>query len=106
MKTEQTIKMMLKNNQSGYCLNCKQTKHGGFIVKLKKVFLILSLTTIFSVLGYMYYSSSNSYANPTNSETTVEQRGCCSHHQGVCGCENGRTVCCDGTLSPSCSCDE
>jgi hypothetical protein len=33
-----------------------------------------------------------------------EQRGCCSHHQGVCGCSGGRTQCCDGTASPSCTC--
>lgn len=34
------------------------------------------------------------------------QRGCCSHHGGVCGCnKNGQTVCCDNTLSPSCRCD-
>ena len=33
------------------------------------------------------------------------RRGCCSHHGGVCGCSvSGRTVCCDGTLSPSCGC--
>jgi len=32
------------------------------------------------------------------------QRGCCSHHDGVCGCENGRKVCCDGTYSPTCTC--
>lgn len=32
-------------------------------------------------------------------------RGCCSHHQGVCGCEGGRAKCCDGSLSPSCGCD-
>jgi len=32
------------------------------------------------------------------------QRGCCSWHDGVCGCEGGRKVCCDGTLSPSCRC--
>lgn len=31
-------------------------------------------------------------------------RGCCSHHKGVCGCENGRQVCCDGSYSPSCRC--
>ncbi len=31
-------------------------------------------------------------------------RGCCSHHKGQCGCEGGRVVCCDGTLSPSCRC--
>jgi len=38
-------------------------------------------------------------------ETTLEKRGCCSWHGGVCGCENGRAKCCDGTLSPSCGCD-
>ena len=32
------------------------------------------------------------------------QRGCCSHHGGVCGCSNGKNLCCDGTLSPSCTC--
>jgi hypothetical protein len=33
-----------------------------------------------------------------------ERRGCCSSHKGVCGCVNGRVKCCDGTLSPSCTC--
>lgn len=33
------------------------------------------------------------------------QRGCCSHHGGVAGCSsNGRQICNDGTLSPSCTC--
>lgn len=32
-------------------------------------------------------------------------RGCCSHHKGQCGCEGGRVVCCDGSLSPSCTCE-
>jgi hypothetical protein len=36
---------------------------------------------------------------------SVERRGCCSHHGGVCGCEKGRALCCDGRLSPSCACD-
>jgi hypothetical protein len=31
--------------------------------------------------------------------------GCCSHHNGVCGCSGGRAACCDGTLSPTCGCD-
>ncbi len=35
----------------------------------------------------------------------IVKRGCCSHHQGVCGCSNGRNECCDGTLSPSCTCN-
>ncbi|MCE5318844.1 MAG: hypothetical protein LLG04_15970 [Parachlamydia sp.] len=34
-----------------------------------------------------------------------EKRGCCSWHGGVCGCQGGRALCCDGTLSPSCGCD-
>lgn len=33
------------------------------------------------------------------------RQGCCSHHGGVCGCSKyGRQVCCDGQLSPSCTC--
>ena len=33
------------------------------------------------------------------------QRGCCSWHGGVVGCSpDGRQVCSDGTLSPSCTC--
>ena len=32
------------------------------------------------------------------------QSGCCSWHNGVCGCVGGRKTCCDGTTSPSCKC--
>jgi len=35
----------------------------------------------------------------------VAQRGCCSWHGGVCGCQGGRIVCCDGGFSPSCGCN-
>lgn len=35
----------------------------------------------------------------------LAQRGCCSWHKGVCGCSMGRTVCCDGTYSPTCRCN-
>ena len=35
----------------------------------------------------------------------VAQRGCCSHHGGVAGCNSsGRQICNDGTLSPTCTC--
>ncbi|WP_035250463.1 hypothetical protein [Desulfocurvus vexinensis] len=37
-------------------------------------------------------------------EGPLAQRGCCSWHKGVCGCQNGRVVCCDGTLSSTCTC--
>ncbi len=40
-----------------------------------------------------------------NSIFEPARRGCCSQHSGTCGCTSGRTVCCDGTLSPSCGCD-
>lgn len=33
------------------------------------------------------------------------QQGCCSWHGGVAGCStNGRKICNDGTLSPTCTC--
>jgi hypothetical protein len=33
-----------------------------------------------------------------------ERSGCCSWHNGVCGCAGTRARCCDGSLSPSCGC--
>lgn len=33
------------------------------------------------------------------------KQGCCSRHGGVSGCtSSGRTICADGTLSPTCTC--
>ena len=46
----------------------------------------------------------NSIAGMKDPDLVPMQRGCCSWHDGVCGCKNGRTVCCDGTYSPSCGC--
>jgi hypothetical protein len=37
-------------------------------------------------------------------ETVAAGKGCCSHHGGVCGCKGGQDLCCDKTLSPSCTC--
>lgn len=45
------------------------------------------------------------YAEGLTSEETA-QRGCCSRHGGVCKCSGGRVVCCDGKLSPSCTCNK
>lgn len=36
----------------------------------------------------------------------VAQQGCCSWHGGMCGCQGGRVVCCDGRYSPSCTCNK
>ena len=38
------------------------------------------------------------------SEQNPMGRGCCSWHGGECGCQGGRDLCCDGTLSPTCTC--
>lgn len=42
----------------------------------------------------------------TSNNIELARRGCCSHHKGVCGCEEktDRIICCDGTLSPTCRC--
>ena len=34
----------------------------------------------------------------------VSQSDCCKGHKGVCGCRAGKIVCCDGTISPNCTC--
>ena len=40
------------------------------------------------------------------SEDNPMGQGCCSWHGGECGCQDGRDLCCDGTLSPSCTCHQ
>jgi hypothetical protein len=37
-------------------------------------------------------------------ESVPMGQGCCSHHGGECGCQDGRDVCCDNTFSPTCTC--
>lgn len=57
---------------------------GGFMKRLI-VFIIFSLIFI--------------------SNVEASCRGCCSHHNGVSsGCSNGRIICNDGTVSPTCTC--
>ena len=34
----------------------------------------------------------------------LAQQGCCSAHGGVCGCQYGNVLCCDGQYSASCDC--
>ena len=35
---------------------------------------------------------------------TTAQAGCCARAGGVCGCSQGRAVCCDGRSSTTCAC--
>lgn len=41
-----------------------------------------------------------------NEKIELARSGCCSWHGGVCGCDEttDRIICCDGTLSPTCTC--
>ena len=47
---------------------------------------------------------SNCEANDVIAALSEGQQGCCSWHGGVCGCNSGRVVCCDGSYSPTCRC--
>lgn len=44
--------------------------------------------------------------NVSSLDKSIDRRGCCSHHGGVCGCSGTSQQCCDGTLSPSCTCNK
>ena len=70
---------------------------------MKKLLTLVILTLIsFSSLVEENKCEQSVFLN-SNSQKLV-QRGCCSHHGGVCGCSGGRQACCDGKLSPSCLC--
>jgi len=58
---------------------------------LTKALLVLLSVGVFSVVDL---------SSPPNEP----ERGCCSHHGGVCGCAGSRARCCDGSVSPSCGC--
>jgi|GEM_PF-2040626 len=62
-----------------------------------KKFLIIGFFAVMCI-------GSISVIKKSNIDCLIAGRGCCSHHGGVCGCKGGRSLCCDGTLSPSCNC--
>lgn len=61
---------------------------------MKKLFCFVAILFIFGIVVLC-----NNYSN-----NDIAGRGCCSRHNGVCGCKNGHAQCCDGTQSPSCQC--
>lgn len=73
------------------------------MAKLFIAAILLFLT--FDVIAEQQQISSESRSiNPSTSTEQLAQRGCCSHHGGVCGCSGGTAMCCDGNPSPSCGC--
>lgn len=83
---------------------------------MKRVFLALGVVVALCSTSFADEMGQQREANPPalictqpqdNKEPmTLAGRGCCSHHKGQCGCEGGRVVCCDGSLSPSCRCEK
>lgn len=79
-------------------------------IALLAFFLCTSANTAFACennyLPWSYLSRdiSNMCFLEKDTNRDPQGRGCCSWHQGVCGCQFGRALCCDGTLSPSCGC--
>lgn len=65
---------------------------------MKKYLLYLCGLAILTsgIITYKTYTYSNNQC--------IAGRGCCSRHGGVCGCKNGHSKCCDGTISPTCQC--
>lgn len=56
------------------------------------------------ILGILLFNSYDIFKN-ISKNTVRSSIGCCSHNGGVCSCsKNGRVICCNGTISPSCDC--
>lgn len=77
---------------------------------LKQVLLVAFLVSLiaFPVVTSSMPTVTNAscrYEAPASASDPSLKRGCCSWHGGVCGCKNGRAVCCDGSYSPTCGCN-
>jgi len=79
---------------------------------MKSIIISLLLLSNLQLFASDIQNDFNIKPNNTNCETIIQrgdkdilaQSGCCSHHNGVCGCQSGRVTCCDGSYSPSCTC--
>ena len=84
---------------------------------MKHIFVVVLLTVVFFLSGTSF-ALDEAQLSDTPTQRSCEQlqnsgfdseqlakSGCCSCHSGVYGCSGGgRQECCDGTLSPSCTC--
>ena len=73
--------------------------------------LIISLSQAYGALDSQKQpmtclQTPNSQQENTFDHILLARSGCCSWHQGACGCSGSRQLCCDGTLSPTCMCGE
>lgn len=68
--------------------------------------LLLVILLLFSINIYADEKSCEELKKENLTAEQLSRRGCCSHHSGVCNCSGGRVVCCDGSYSPSCTCNK
>ena len=87
-------------------------------IRSKDVMKTLATALLFLLLATPAFADEPATPRPITADqcTTTAQpddlpgileaaRGCCSHHGGMSGqCSNGRVVCKDGSISPSCKC--
>ena len=67
--------------------------------------LILAILMMLSFSAFADEASCKQIQSNSNiTSEQLAQRGCCSWHDGVCGCSGGVVQCCDGSGSPSCRC--
>ena len=76
---------------------------------IKKIIILVSLNAL--LLSCSTNHTQSEARTPASiddlpGKTKFERSGCCSHHNGVCGCDQSsdKITCCDGTTSPSCTC--
>lgn len=77
-----------------------------YILKLVFIFLFSSTCLAESDGKFSIGHSLSISKIITIQNNVICKSGCCSWHEGVCGCRNGMQLCCDGTTSPTCSCGE
>jgi len=74
------------------------------MAKLLFALLLILFSNMSTAFDSQCLNVSTSVTSTSSDE--VAQRGCCSHHAGVCGCSGGRAVCCDNSFSPTCGCNQ
>ena len=79
--------------------------------------LIKNFGALFILISFFSFASGDSTYSlinkikcdelKANNATQIEiaNQGCCSWHDGICGCVSGKIYCCDMTWSPSCTCN-
>lgn len=103
-------------------LRVKKVLHLNFHGELKMKHTLILISTILLLFSGAVFSDEISSEQSTSvtqskqscqelkdsgaSDEVLAQRGCCSWHKGVCGCSGGRVTCCDGSTSPSCTCNQ